>query len=184
VNRTLKRSTRRASLSQGRPIGFLTAWLYAGKLFTSKNAHKRLATDEFRHHEAVSYRKRKAARRFAYSKCVELESAEIERSENEFEGDEPKNMPRQRATKKHIHPSYIHHTCIHTCIHAVLIKSGASDNGSHELYVFGPLCPSPFRFGAFCFLLLSSLLVPLLFVFACCHSQQKKSIVCSMYMYV
>ena len=44
VNRTFKRSTRRASLSQGRPIVFLMAWLYAGKLFTSKKAHKRLAT--------------------------------------------------------------------------------------------------------------------------------------------
>ena len=40
---------------------------------------------------------------------------------------------------------------------------------------------------ALCFvLLLSSLFVPLLFVFTCCHSQQKKAkgIVCSMYMYV
>ena len=50
-----------------------------------------------------------------------------------------------QTTNIHTHT----HTCIHTCIHAAPMKSGASDDGSHELSVFGPFCSSPFRSGIF-----------------------------------
>ena len=85
--------------------------------------------------------------------------------------------------------TYIHHTSIiHAYIHAYMQYLSNQAQATTEVMSFMCLGHYARRLfvPAFCFLHLSSLLVPLLFVFTCCHSQQKnkQGIVCSMYMYV
>jgi hypothetical protein len=79
-----------ARKAQGRPVGFLVAWLRAAEQYDDAAGDIALSTDKANHgEESISFAARAAARAWAQSQASLLPVFDLERHPRDGEGPEP-----------------------------------------------------------------------------------------------